>query len=165
MSILDVLPKSYKSLTFIAMFLMAMGAATLVLGYQVIQFKNYIFSAVVLIIPFRYLICDIISEVYGFQIAKKIIFCLILSGLLFSLLVTCIIKLPAPSYWAHKDAYNFVLGNTLKVACYSSIGVFIGSLLNIHLVSKWKVLAKGRFFWLRSLGGPVLANSHNMQLV
>lgn len=135
---------------------MAISTLTLVIGYQVVELKGYVFTAVALIIPFRYLICDIIAEVYGFQNAKKIIIYMIFGGLIFSLLAVCIIKLPAPSYWINKKAYVFVLGNTLSVMLYATLGVFIGSLLNIHLVSRWKVFAKGRFFWLRSLGGSCI---------
>ncbi len=135
---------------------MSINAASLVLGYQVVQFRTYIFSAVVLIIPFRYLLCDVISEVYGFHIAKKIVFYMIIYGFIFSLLMFFIVKLPAPSYWTHRSDYNFVLGNTLHIACYCTIGVFIGSVLNIYFVSKWKVLTKGKYFWLRSLGGSCI---------
>jgi uncharacterized PurR-regulated membrane protein YhhQ (DUF165 family) len=33
-----------------------------------------------------------------------------------------------------------------------TLGLLVSSFVNIYLVSKWKILVKGRFFWLRSLG-------------
>ncbi len=146
------LKKPYKILTLLAMILVALGTLTLIIGYQVVQWGNYIFSAVALLIPFRYLLCDIIAEVYGFKIARKLIIYFIFCGISFAAIASNIIKLPPPTYWTHQNAYYFVLGNSLRVMCYASIGVLVGSLLNVYLVSKWKVLTKGKFFWLRSFG-------------
>ena len=145
------LEKHYNAFLPLAIILVTLCLATVVIGYQLVEFKGWIFSAVALIIPIRYLLCDIVAEVYGFKIAKKLIALMILAGLFFSLLLCILIKLPAPAYWKHSEAYDFVLGGTLRIMCSASLGVIVGSFLNVYLVSRWRILAKGQFFWLRSL--------------
>lgn len=145
----------YKALLPLGMILITLTLLTLTIGYQVVEIHNHIVSAVALIIPFRYLLCDIVSETYGYHVAKKFILWMLVCGFLFSFIVSNIIKLPAPTYWHHFAAYEFVLGGSFKIALYASLGMIIGSFINIYLVSKWKTLVRGKYFWLRSLGGSI----------
>jgi len=148
----------YKTLLPVTVILLTICLLTLPIGYQIVQVGPYTFSAVALIIPIRYLICDIISEVYGYYIAKKVIWLMLFCSFLFSIIISNIIKLPAPAHWSHHAEYQFVLGSTFKVILYASLGVLVGSFLNIYLVSKWKLLTNGKIFWLRSLGGSIIGD-------
>lgn len=147
--------KHYKLFTFLSVFLITISLTTFVLGYKVIDVHGYVFSAAALIIPFRYLLGDMIAEVYGLYAAKRIIWYMLLCGFIFSLICFSVIKLPSPDYWSQESAYNFVLGNTLYIATFATLGVLVGSMLNIFLLSKWKLLLNGKYFWLRSLGSSI----------
>ncbi len=146
----------YKALIPLAMLFITLALLTLTIGYQVVEINGRIFSAVALIIPFRYLLCDVISEVYGYITAKKFIWWMLACSFLFSFVISNIIELPSPSYWTHYQAYKFVLGGSFKIALCASLGLLAGSFINIYLVSKWKVLVRGKLFWLRSLGGSII---------
>lgn len=147
--------KGYKLLLPLSFLLLTTSLTTFVLGYKVIDIHGYIYSAAALIIPFRYLIGDIIAEIYGLSEAKKIIWLMILCSIIYSTVCVLTIKLPSPPYWSHQSDYDFVLGNTLKIAAYAAFGVTLGSMLNVFLLSKWKVLLKGKWFLFRSLGASI----------
>jgi len=143
--------QTYKLLLGLCCLLLTISLTSFVLGYKVIEIHGHILSAAAIIIPFRYLISDLIAEVYGLSVAKKMIWMLIFCGILFSLVCVFTVKLPSPSYWSHQKDYDFVLGNTLRIALSATIGVLLGSMLNVFLLSKWKVLFEGRWFLVRSL--------------
>ena len=146
---------SYKLLMPLSVIIITISLSTLVLGYKVISVHGYIFSGAALVIPFRYMLGDIIAEVYGLSAAKKVIWMLVVCGLLFSLIGMLAIKLPSPNYWTHAKAYNFVLGNMLPITIDGIVGVFTGSMLNVFLLSKWKLLLKGKWFFLRSVSSSI----------
>ena len=64
--------------------------------------------------------------------------------------------MPSPKLWTGEAAYSFVFGNMLHIVCGSYIALAIGSFINTYLISKWKVLVRGKYFWLRSIGASVI---------
>ena len=69
----------YLFLNLLGFLLITTSLTTLVLGYDVIEIHGFIFSAAALIIPFRYLLGDIIAEIYGLSTAKKMIWYIVIS--------------------------------------------------------------------------------------
>ncbi len=148
--------KEYKLLLPLAFLLLTVCLSSVVLAYKITEIHGVIISTVAFIIPFRYMLSDIIAEIYGLSIAKKIIWLMVISGFIFSLICVASIKLPSPAFWAHQSAYEFVLGQTFRVTFSAGFGVIVGSMLNVYLLSKWKVLLKGKYFLFRSFGASVI---------
>ena len=40
----------------------------------------------------------------------------------------------------------------LRVLFVSFVTTFISEFINIYIISKWKILLRGKYYWLRSLG-------------
>lgn len=146
----------YKALSLLAMLFVTISLSTFILGYKVITIHHTIFSAAALVIPIRYMLGDVIAEVYGFYIAKKYIWYMVICGISFAAIITVAIHLPSPTFWDHQAQYNTVLGRTMRIAVDATVGVILGSMLNVYLLTKWKVLVSGRLFILRSLGSSVI---------
>lgn len=150
------LQKGYKALPLLTMLFVTISLSSFVLGYKVIAVKGTVFSAAALVIPIRYLLGNIIAEVYGFYLAKRFIWYMILCGFIFSIIIVLTIHLPSPTFWNHQAQYNAVLGRTLRIAYDATIGILLGSMLNVYLLTKWKQLVKGRYFMLRNLGASIV---------
>ncbi len=146
---------TYKLLLFLALILLTVSLSSSVLGYKVITFNEHIFTAAAIIIPFRYFLSNLIAEVYGLSMAKKMLWILVFCNILFATICVLVIKLPSPTYWSHQGEFNFVLGNTLRITLSASLGVIIGTMLDIILLSKWKNIFEGRWFVLRSFFSSV----------
>ncbi|MBR4795542.1 MAG: queuosine precursor transporter, partial [Lachnospiraceae bacterium] len=88
---------------------------------------------------------------YGFKKARTIIwlgfFCSFFAVLIY--LIT--IALPHPGFWGNQEAYAVVLGTTPRVAVASFAGYLFGEFSNSMVLSKLKVLTKGKNLWIRTI--------------
>jgi uncharacterized PurR-regulated membrane protein YhhQ (DUF165 family) len=57
---------------------------------------------------------------------------------------------PAP-FWTHNHSYEVVFGHIVRAYFAFTIGSFIANFANIYIISKFKIILHGRFFWARSL--------------
>lgn len=108
-------------------------------------------TAGLLIFPISYIVNDIIAEVWGFRKARLIIW----YGFLMNFLAVVVFKLsiivPGSSNFLHQDAFSLVLGNAQRITIASFIAFLIGSFLNAMIMSKMKILQRGRNFSTRAV--------------
>jgi hypothetical protein len=134
---------------------------TLTLAANIVFYKLFIISSIVMsvgsfVIPCVHILLDVITECYGFSLAKKIILYGLACQLIFSLICIFLISLPSPEFWHFQDSYNQVLGKLLRIFSGSFLGTLIGLSVNAKLISKWKILVKGKYFWMRSIGSSAI---------
>ncbi|MSP53949.1 MAG: VUT family protein [Gammaproteobacteria bacterium] len=111
------------------------------------------------------LILDVVAEVYGYKVARQILWCGLFSLVLFAVSIGICIHLPSPPFWVKIiDAYSTALDSIVRTSIVSIFTVFIGQSINAYLISKWRILTKGRYFWLRSLGSSVIGDSATVVL-
>jgi uncharacterized integral membrane protein (TIGR00697 family) len=118
------------------------------------------FDGGTLLFPLSYVLGDILTEVYGFRAARRVIWtgfvCLALSALLFFVLQ----KLPAEPLWesyAGSAAYEAILGGMSRggIVLASLAGYLVGEFSNSIILSKMKVSFRGRFLWIRTIGSSL----------
>jgi len=118
------------------------------------------FDGGTLLFPLAYIMGDILTEVYGFKAARRAIWIgfvvLALSALVFFVLGI----LPPEAEWesyAGTVAYNNILGGMSSggIVLASLLAYFVGEFANSALLSKIKVLMKGRFYFIRSIGSSI----------
>jgi uncharacterized integral membrane protein (TIGR00697 family) len=118
------------------------------------------FDGGTLLFPMSYVFGDILTEVYGFRASRRVIWtgfaALALSSVVFFLLR----MLPAESSWenyAGSAAYDAILGgmSTGGIALASLLGYWTGEFSNSVILSKVKVLMKGRLLWVRTIGSTL----------
>lgn len=108
-------------------------------------------TAGLLIFPISYIVNDVIAEVWGFRKARLIIW----SGFAMNFLAVGFfqmsIAIPGSANFTNQEAFRLVLGNTLRLSLASFIAFLCGSLLNAYVMSRMKVIHKGRFFCARAI--------------
>ncbi len=118
------------------------------------------FDAGTLLFPLSYIFGDILTEVYGYQRSRKVIWtgfaCLVLSSGVFWL----ISLLPGEATWqsyAGDAAYLAVLGGMSSggIVLGSLAGYWSGEFTNSFILAKMKVLTKGRHLWMRTIGSTI----------
>lgn len=149
----------YKCLTPLAMFYMTIKLITVLLIYKIVAIGSISTTAATIIIPIWFLTGDVIAEVYGYNISKQVIWGALLCQFIFVLICTLAIHLPSPADWNHQGAYDQVFGNLPRVVIASFSAIVCGAFVNAYIVSKWKVLLKGKLFWLRSLGASIIGEA------
>jgi uncharacterized integral membrane protein (TIGR00697 family) len=114
------------------------------------------FDGGTLLFPLAYVLGDILTEVYGFRAARRVIWTgfavLVFSSLLFFVLKI----LPGESSWEAETgsaAYNAILGGMSSggIVLASLAGYLVGEFSNSAILSKIKVLMSGRWLWFRAI--------------
>ena len=108
-------------------------------------------TAGLLIFPISYIINDIIAEVWGYKKARLIIWVGFLMNFLAILVFRMSISVPGSANFTHQDAFALVLGNTQRITIASFIAFLFGAFTNAFIMSKMKILQKGRNFSLRAV--------------
>lgn len=115
-------------------------------------------TAGLLIFPISYIINDLIAEVWGYRKVRLIIW----NGFLMNFLVVVVFRL---SIWApgsenftaeHQSAFNLVLGNTERIVAASFIAFLFGAFLNAFVMSKMKIMQRGRGFSIRAVVSTIV---------
>ena len=146
-------PLGYKYLAFLSMIYVS------VMLFNAILTNRYIGTEAIFVLggtftsPFVFLIDNIIAEIYGFKITRSVIFCGIAAQTLFVLLCQLVLHAPHPSFFNNNEAYEQILGwSLLRIHISGCAAYILAILFNTKVLTQWKVLLKGRKFWLRSLG-------------
>jgi queuosine precursor transporter len=147
----------YKYLTFIIMLYMTIKLATLLLIYKIISIGPFIATASAVVIPVWFVLGDIITEVYGYKVARQLIWAAVICQFIFVLICFSLTSLHTPlGSWGSQDTYNQIMGKLPKVAIASFLSIISGAFINAYSISKWKILIKGKYFWLRCLGASAI---------
>lgn len=110
--------------------------------------------------PFIFILDDIIAEIYGYKITQTVIIAGFAAQTLFSILCLLVLAAPHPSFFTNQAAYSSILGMTLfRINLSGFAANLIANLMNSYIISRWKVLLKGKKFWLRSLGSSTIAEA------
>ncbi len=142
----------FKYMPLLGMLYITLMLAALVLIYKPFSVGFILTTCAGLISPFNFVLGDIIAEVYGYKIARRILIFALICQLVFCLLITYLSQLPSPETWKMQSYYDYVMNDFLKIYFSVVIGYFISNIINMRLITKWKILLKGKYFWLRSIG-------------
>src|SRR5574344_982375 len=113
-------------------------------------------TAGLFIFPISYILNDVIAEVWGFSKAKLIIWCGFAMNFLAVLVFQLSILAPGSENFSHQDAFQLVLGNTMRLVFSSFIAFLTGSFLNAYVMSKMKVWQQGKRFSLRAITSTLI---------
>ena len=137
----------------------ASAAKIVDLGFSLFKIP-LVFDGGTLLFPFAYILGDVLTEVYGFKTAKRVIWtgfaALAFTSLFFFLLGI----LPGEEYWeaeAGSAAYNAILGGMSYggIVLASLAAYLVGEFSNAKILSKIKVLMKGRMLWVRTISSSL----------
>lgn len=118
------------------------------------------FGAGNIFFPISYIFGDILTEVYGYARARRVIwagfgamaFATVMSGI--------VLALPMdpnePFNQSLQPALETVFGATWRIAVGSIIAFWIGDFANAFVMAKMKVWTQGRHLWTRTIGSTVV---------
>ena len=73
-----------------------------------------------------------------------------------SLNIWIIGALPADPSWTLQASYNDILATVPRIALASVLGYFAGEYSNSVVLSKMKILTKGKWLWTRTIGSTLV---------
>ncbi|MBN9506496.1 MAG: queuosine precursor transporter [Altererythrobacter sp.] len=114
------------------------------------------FGAGVLFFPVSYIIGDVLTEVYGYANARRVIWTGFAALVFMAFMAWVVVALPAAAGWPGQDAYEFVFGNSWRIVLASITAFWAGEFANSFVLAKLKVLTRGRYLWTRTIGSTVV---------
>jgi len=142
----------YKYLIFFSMFYMMLMLCKSMFSYRLVELGGFTLQAGQLVAPLWFITSDITAEVYGYKIAREILSIGLICQIIFSFICILFINLPHPSFWHNETAYEIVLGDMWRVSFAVLFAFYISGMINIKLITRWKFMMGGKYFWLRSIG-------------
>lgn len=112
-----------------------------------------------LIFPLTYMLGDVLTEVWGFKTARKVIFITLLCNIFFIAFTSLGIVLPTVSdQQVISEAYKTVFLQTPRILGASLVAFIVGEFSNSFVLEKIKQKTKGKHFWLRTIGSSVVGH-------
>ena len=119
----------------------------------------FVFGAGALFFPISYVFGDILTEVYGYARARKVIWAGF-AGLAFaSFMAAVVVALPPAPFWQHQAAYEVAFGSTWRIVAASMFAYFCGEFVNSYALARMKILTAGRWLWTRTIGSTVVGEA------
>jgi uncharacterized integral membrane protein (TIGR00697 family) len=113
------------------------------------------FGAGVLFFPISYVFGDVLTEVYGYARARRVIWAGFVGLGFASLMTTIVVALPPAPFWSHQGAYEIAFGNTPRIVAASMFAYFCGEFVNSYVLARMKVATQGRWLWTRTIGSTI----------
>ena len=116
---------------------------------------SVVIGAGALFFPISYVFGDILTEVYGYARARRVIWAGF-AGLGFaSFMSAVVVALPPAPFWQHQPAYEIAFGSTWRIVAASMTAYFCGEFVNSFVLAKMKIWTAGRWLWTRTIGSTI----------
>jgi uncharacterized integral membrane protein (TIGR00697 family) len=122
------------------------------------------FGAGVLFFPISYIFGDILTEVYGYARARRVIWTGFAALLFAAIMAAVIVALPPAPTWENQKVYEIAFGNTWRIAGASMIAYFCGEFVNSFVLAKMKVATAGRYMRTRFVASTVAGEAVDSSL-
>ncbi len=141
----------YNYVYFFMMLFVTIFIACDITAFRMTVFFGHTIPTSGLIIPLVFSLGDLVAEVYGYHISRKLIWNSLVCQFIFGILITIAIHFPSPSGNSENIHYNVVFQHIIRTNITSCLSVTSGMFTNAFLMSKLKIRMNGRGFWVRTI--------------
>jgi uncharacterized integral membrane protein (TIGR00697 family) len=146
---------SYRLVIITAIFITCLITANII-AVKVISLGPFILPAAIFVFPLSYIFGDILTEVYGYSMARRVIWLGFVCNLIFVIFAWVGQALPPAPFWGDQEAYRSILGYTPRLLAASFCGYLAGEFANSFVLAKMKILTRGRWLWSRTIGSTIV---------
>lgn len=156
--------KQYKYLGLITALYITFQLVSDVTAGKIVQLWMFTVSATVLYFPFTYIFADVLTEVYGYSRARRVVWTVLLCSVIAGIVYTFVVLLPPAIGFDANDAYTRVLGQIPRILLGGWIAVWVGGILNDYILAKMKVWTRGKHLWTRTISSTIVGEGANTVL-
>lgn len=113
------------------------------------------FGAGILFFPISYVIGDVLTEVYGYARARRVIWAGFVAVLFMAVMSWVVVKLPPAPSWGNQAAYDVIFGQVPRIVFASVLAFWAGEFVNSYVLARMKVWTGGRWLWTRTIGSTI----------
>ncbi len=127
-----------------------------IIAVKLIDAFGQVLPAAVIIFPISYIFGDVLTEVYGYSQARRVIWLGFACNLIVVAAIWIAQVLPAPSFWDGQAGYERILGYTPRILGASFLAYLVGEFANSFILAKMKIATNGRWLWTRTIGSTLV---------
>ena len=146
---------SYRFVVVAGVFITCLVVANII-AVKLISVGGLVLPAAIIVFPVSYIFGDILTEVYGYRWARRVIWLGFLCNLLAVLAIWLGGLLPAAPVWGDQQAYVSILGYAPRLLAASFVAYVVGEFANSFVLAKMKIKTRGRWLWTRTIGSTVV---------
>ncbi len=134
------------------------GAAKLVQfsEWKIFGWQAGVFGAGILFFPLSYVLGDVLTEVYGYARARRVVWAGFAAVLFMAFMAWVVVAMPPAPGWKGQAAYEQVFGLTWRIVLASVIAFWAGELSNAFVMARMKVWSSGKHLWQRTIGSTIV---------
>jgi uncharacterized integral membrane protein (TIGR00697 family) len=141
--------------TIVALFITCLLTANIT-AVKLVQVFGLIVPAGIVIFPVSYVISDVLTEVYGYCQARRVIWLGFVCNLIAVITIWLGQILPAASFWDSQAAYERILGYIPRLLVASFLAYLVGEFANSMVLAKMKLATRGRWLGMRTIGSTLV---------
>lgn len=146
-------PLMIVSTLFVTLYLVSNVMAVKVISI----FGLFYFDAGTITFPFAYMLGDVLTELWGYRTARKVIWMTFFCNIVMVACTQVGVWLPSPDYLAETSAaYNHIFTYVPRIVLGSLVGFLLGELSNAWFMERIKQKTKGKKLWVRTIGSSMI---------
>ena len=142
----------------VAIFITCLITANII-AVKLIRVSGLILPAAIIIFPISYIFGDVLTEVYGYSRARRVIWLGFACNLVTVLAIRAGQAMPPAPFWDGQVSYERILGYTPRILAASFLAYLAGEFLNSFVLARMKIATRGRFLWMRTIGSTLIGQA------
>jgi uncharacterized integral membrane protein (TIGR00697 family) len=153
--------KNFKYLSIITSAYITFQLVSDVSAGKLISLFGETVSVTVLFFPVTYIFSDILTEVYGYATARRVLWTVMICSIMAGFIYTGVTSIPPSPFFGNNEAYNDVLGQVPRPLIGGWLAVFSGDIANNFVLAKLKILTRGKLLWTRTIASTIIGQFVN----
>lgn len=146
---------SWRLVSVVALFVTCLLTAN-VMASKLVTLGGLALPAAIVIFPISYIVADVLTEVWGYAVARRVIWLGFFCNLVMVVAFRLGGALPAAPFWSGQAAWDEILGPAPRILAASFAAYLVGEFANAFVLARLKVATGGRWLWLRTIGSTVI---------
>lgn len=149
---------SWRFLTVAGLFITCLLTANTI-APKLIVVWGVVVSVAIIVFPISYIVGDVLTEVWGYAAARRVIWLGFGCNALMALAIWVGGLIPAAPFWKAQPAWDEIFGQTPRIVAASLAAYLVGEFANSFVLARLKVATAGRFLWLRTIGSTLVGQA------
>jgi uncharacterized integral membrane protein (TIGR00697 family) len=142
-------------LVIVALYVTSLITANTV-AVKILEFGPWVTDAGLITFPVAYIVGDVLTEVYGYAAARRVIWLGFLCNAIAVGTFQLAGALPAEATWDGGDAYTRIFASTPRLLLASACAYLVGEFVNSYVLAKLKIATEGRWLWTRTISSTFI---------
>lgn len=153
----DISGRRFRHYDFVmAAFVAVLLCSNLIGAAKIASISGFEFGAGILFFPLSYVLGDVLTEVYGYARARRVVWAGFAALIFMAVMSMVVVGLPPADGWHGQSAYEAVFAVTPRIVIASIVAFWFGELANAFVMARMKIWTEGRRLWTRTIGSTVV---------